>query len=150
MVCLSSLAAGYTIPWCHECLMAESSSQDEERLASWSGGTWELFSQQERRFATLFSNISASNNPAIWFFATRTALSAVGVLGRKWVYLANNYRYGRLSKGLLVPPWLGTVSDEAPTVQYIRELVRARDRLAPIDIFEPEDIALVLEFITTY
>ena len=62
----------------------------------------------------------------------------------------NKYQCGKLSKGLLVPPWCGAVSDEAPRVEQIRELVRARDGLVPIDILEPEDIALVLEFITTY
>ena len=107
-------------------------------------------SQQERRFARLSNTMSASNNPAICFLATRAALSAIGVLGRNRVYLAYKYQCGRLSKGLLVPPWCGVISDEAPRVEQIRELVRARDELAPIDILEPEDIALVLEFITTY
>ena len=92
--------------------------------------------------------MSASNNPAICFLATRAALSAVGVLGHNRVYLANKYQCGRLSKGLMVPPWCRASSDEAPRVEQIRELVRARDGLAPIDIFEPEDITLVLEFIT--
>ena len=84
------------------------------------------------------------------FAVSRAALSAVGVLGRNRVYLANKYQYGRLNKGLLVPPWCGAVSDEAPRVEQIRELVRARDGLAPIDILEHENIPLVLEFITTY
>ena len=113
-------------------------------------GNENFLSQQERRFARLCNTMSASNNPAIRFLATRAALAAVGVLGRNRVYLANKYQCGRLSKGLLVPPWYGAVSDEAPRVEQIRELVRARDGLAPIDILEPEDIALVLEFITTY
>ena len=113
-------------------------------------GNENFLSQQERRFARLFNTMSASNNPAICFLATRAALSAVGVLGRNGVYLANKYQCDRLSKGLLVPPWCGAVSDEAPRVEHIRELVRARDGLAPIDILEPENIALVLEFITTY
>ena len=113
-------------------------------------GNENFLSQQERRFARLFNTMSASNNPAICFLATRATLSAVGVLGRNRVYLANKYQCGRLSKRLLVPPWCGAVSDEAPRVEQIRELVRAIDGLAPIDILEPEDIALVLQFITTY
>ena len=113
-------------------------------------GNENFLSQQERRFARLFNSMSASNNPAICFLALRAALSAVGVLGRNRVYLANKYQCSRLSKGLLVPPWHGAISDEAPRVEQIRDLVRARDGLVPIDILEPEDIALVLEFITTY
>ena len=113
-------------------------------------GNENFLSQQETWFAIFFNTMSASNNPAICFLATRAALSAVGVLGRNQVYLANKYQCGRLSKGLLVPPWSGAVSDEAPRVEQICELVHASHGLEPIDILEPEDIALVLEFITTY
>ena len=113
-------------------------------------GNENFLSQQECQFARLFYTMSACNNPAICFLATRAALSAIGVLGHNRIYLANKYQCSRLRKGLLVPPWCGAVSDEAPRVEQIRELVRARDGLAPIDILEPEDIALVLEFITTY
>ena len=113
-------------------------------------GNENFISQQERRFARLFNTMSASNNPGICFLATRVTLSVVGVLGRNRVYLANKYQCGRISKGLLVPPWRGAISDEAPRVEKIRELVRARDGLAPVDILEPEGIALVLGFITTY
>ena len=109
-----------------------------------------FLSQQERRFARLFNTMSASSNPAICFLVTRTSLSAVGVLGRNRVFLADKYQCGRLSKDFLVPPWRGAVYDEAPRVEQFRELMRARDGLAPIDILEPEDIALVLKFITTY
>ena len=113
-------------------------------------GNDNFLSQQERRFAGLFDIMSASSNPAICFLATRAALSAVGVLGRNRVYLANKYQCGRLSKGLLILPWRGAISDDTPRVEQTRKLVRARDGLATIDILEPEDITLVLEFITTY
>ena len=147
--------------WVHRivivCRMAESGSQDcclpiQPRSVLLPGlvGNENFLSQQERRFARLFNTMSASNNPAICFLATRAALSVVGVLGRNRAYLASKYQCRKLSKGLLVPPWCGAISDEAPRVEPIRELVRARDGLVPIGIIEPEDISLVLEFITTY
>ena len=109
-----------------------------------------FLSQQDHRFAKLFHAMSASSNPTNCFLATSASFFAVEILGRNGVYLANKDQCGRLSKGLIVPPWRGAISDEAPSVGQIRELVRAREGMAPIEILEPADIALVLEFITTY
>ena len=83
-------------------------------------GNDNFLSQQERRFARLFNTMSTSSSPAICFVATRASLSAVGVLCRNRVYLATKYQCGRLIKGLLVPPWRGAVSEEAPRVEHIR------------------------------
>ena len=110
-------------------------------------GNENFLSPQKRRYARLFNTMSASNNSAICFLVTRAALSAVEVRGLNRVYPANKYQ---CCKGLLVPPWCRAISDEAPRVEKICELMRARYGLAPIDILEPEDIALVLQVITTY
>ena len=112
-------------------------------------GNKEFRSQHERRFDWLFNNMSASK-PAICFLVTRALLSAVGFIGRNRVYHADKYQCGRLSQGMLVPFRYGAISDEAPRVQPIRELVRTRDGLVPIDTIETGDIALVLEFVTKY
>ena len=117
---------------------------------------WRIYekflSQQEGRFARLFNTVSAGRNPVSCFLATRASLSSIGALCRNGVYLAKKYQCGRLSKDLLVPPWRGAISVESPSKSGATDswVVRARDGLVPIDILEPEDMALVLEFITTY
>ena len=95
----------------------------------------------------------ANSKPVVCFLAIRASLSSTGVLGPTRIYVANKYQCCILSRGLLVRPCCGTISDEAPRMEQIRELVRTRDKLVPINNHEPENIALlplVHKFITTY
>ena len=114
----------------------------------------ETFLQQyEHMFDTLFNTMPANSKPVVCFLAIRASLSSTGVLGPTRIYVANKYQCCILSRGLLVRPCCGTISDEAPRMEQIRELVRTRDKLVSINNHEPENIALlplVHQFITTY
>ena len=108
--------------------------QTEDVLLPGLVGYVNYLSQNERRFSKWFDTMSASRNPAILFVATTSSLSIVEVIGHNRVNPVNEYQCRRLSKVLLVLPWCGAISDVAPRVQQIHELVHARDGLAPSTI----------------
>ena len=60
------------------------------------------------------------------------------------------YQDGRLIRDFLVPLQRTLGSGAAPRVDYIRELIRARDGSGVVDNFQLEEIILVLDYVSTY
>ena len=91
----------------------------------------------------LWSTMSASNNPVILFLATRLSDSATEEYTQQTGISAEDWAkdcWPILCMGPSLKTFLVQVS----------ELVHTRDELALIDNLEPEDIALVHVFKTTY
>ena len=105
--------------------------------------------QHERRFDNLFHTMLSSRNPAVSFIATKALHNTVGILGRNRAFLTVKYQNGRLIRDFLVPQrTLG--SGDAPRVEQIRELIRARDGSGVIENYQLEEIILVLDYVSTY
>ena len=106
--------------------------------------------QQERRFDNLFHTLLSSRNPVVSFIATKALHNTVGILGRNRAFLAVKYLNGRLTRDFLVPLQRTLGSGDAPRVEQIRDLIRARDGSGVVDNFQLEEIILVLDYVSTY
>ena len=105
--------------------------------------------QHERRFDSLFHTMLSSHNPAISFIATKALHNTVGILGQNHAFLTIKYQDDGLIRDFLVPQrTLG--SGDAPRVEQICELIRARDGSGVIENFQLEEIILVLDYVSTY
>ena len=105
--------------------------------------------QHERRFDNLFHTMLSSRNPVVSFIASKALHNTVGILGRNRAFLSVKYQDGRLIRDFLVPQrTLG--SGDAPRVEQIRKLIRARDGSGVVDNFQLEEIILVLDYVSTY
>ena len=106
--------------------------------------------QHERRFDNLFHTMLSSHNPAVSFIATKALHNTVGILGRNRAFLTVKYQDGRLIRDFLVPLQRTLGSGDAPRVEQIRELIRAKDGSGVIENFQLEEIILVLDYVSTY
>ena len=91
----------------------------------------------------------SSRNPGISLIATKALYNTVGILGRNHAFLSVKYQDGRLIRDFLVPFQRTLGSGDAPRVEEIRELVRARDGSGVIENFQVEKIILVLDYVST-
>ena len=92
----------------------------------------------------------SSRNPVISFIATKAPYNTVGILGRNCAFLTVKYQDGRLIWDFLVPLQRTLGSRDAPRVEQIRELIRARVGSGVIENFQLEEIILVLDYVSTY
>ena len=106
--------------------------------------------QHERRFDNLFHTMLSSRNPVVSFIASKALHNTVGILGRNRAFLSVKYQDGRLIRDFLVPLQRTLGSGDAPRVEQIRKLIRARDGSGVVDNFQLEEIILVLDYVSTY
>ena len=106
--------------------------------------------QHERCFDNLFHTTLSSRNPAVSFIATKALHNTVCILGRNRAFLTVKYQDGRLIRDFLVPLQRTLGSGDAPRVEQIRELIRARDGSGVIENYQLEEIILVLDYVSTY
>ena len=106
--------------------------------------------QHERRFDNLFHTMLSSRNPAVSFIATKALHNTGGILGQNRAFLTVKYQDGRLIRDFLVPLQRTLGSGDAPRVEQIRELIRARDGSGVIENYQLEEIILVLDYVSTY
>ena len=106
--------------------------------------------QHERRFDNFFHTMLSSRNPAVSFIATKALHNTIGILGRNRAFLTVKYQDGRLIRDFLVPLQRTLGSEDAPRVEQIHELIRARDGSGVVDNFQFEEIILVLDYMSTY
>ena len=92
----------------------------------------------------------SNRNPAVSFVASKALHNTVGILGRNRAFLTVKYQDGRLIRDFLVPLQRTLGSGDAPRVEQIRELIRARDGSGVIENFQLEEIILVIDYVSTY
>ena len=106
--------------------------------------------QHERCVDNLFHTMLSSHNPAVSFIATKAVYNTIGILGRNRAFLSVKYQDGRLIRDFVVPLQRTRGSEDAPRVEQIRELIRARDRSGVIENFQVEEIILVLDYVSVF
>ena len=94
-----------------------------------------------------YHTMLSSRNPVVSFIATKALHNT---LGPNRAFLSVKYQDGGLIRDFLVPLQRTLGSGDAPRVEQIRELIRARVGSGIIENFQVEEIILVLDYVSTY